>query len=134
MSEKFDRSKDQATVSPGNYEIPVHRQIFPLERTIAHFPTKGESSKNMARMLPRTLREIKSRNLILKHSRNTRIKEASTGEERKRRKFVAFIRKSFQGTRLHPICVVFEPLGEPLSLLLRKYFSSRFFPKTRRNP
>lgn len=83
MSEKFDRSKDQATVSPGNYEIPVHRQIFPLERTIAHFPTKGESSKNVARMLPRTLREIKSRNLILKRSRNTRCKDQGSKHRRR---------------------------------------------------
>lgn len=83
MSEKFDRSKDQATVSPGNYEIPVHRQIFPLERIIAHFPTKGESSKNVARILLRTLREIKSRNLILKCSRNTRCKDQ--GQEKRER-------------------------------------------------
>lgn len=51
MSEKFDRSKDQATVSPGNYEIPVRRRIFPLERTIAHFPANvvTNASSNIAR-------------------------------------------------------------------------------------
>lgn len=77
MSEKFDRSKDQATVSPGNYEIPVRRQIFPLERTIANFPT------NVARMLPRIFREIKSRNLILKRSRNTRCKDQGSKHRRR---------------------------------------------------